>query len=36
MWGDALEPPLVHRQDEFGKVIMGRAPDVSDATILDK
>lgn len=36
MWDNALELLLVHCQGEIGKVIVGGAPDIPGATILEK
>ena len=36
MWQDSLELLLVHCQGEIGKVIVGGAPEIPGATILDK
>jgi proline racemase len=36
MWKNSLELLLVHCQGEIGKVIVGGAPDIPGATILDK
>ena len=36
MWKDSLELLLVHCQGEIGKVVVGGAPDIPGATILEK